>query len=97
MDLRDSAFFSALIGIALCGANVIIGVLIARYSFKKKFRKALSIVIGSMVARMAISLGIAGTLIAVAPIDVLAFSLAFGVGNFIFLFVEIVYFHLKMG
>jgi len=97
VDLRDSAFFSALIGIGLCAANVIIGVLIARYSFKKKFRKALSIVIGSMVARMALSLGTAGALIALAPIDVLAFSLAFGVGNFIFLFVEIIYFHIKMG
>lgn len=50
-----------------------------------------------MVARMALSLGTAGALIALAPIDVLAFSLAFGVGNFIFLFVEIIYFHIKMG
>lgn len=97
MDLRDSVFLSALIGIILCVTNVTIGVLIAQYSFKKKFRKALSIVMGSMVARMAVSLAAAGAIIALAPINVLAFSLAFGVGNFILLFVEIIYFHNKMG
>lgn len=52
---------------------------------------------GSMVARMAVSLAAAGAIIALAPINVLAFSLAFGVGNFILLFVEIIYFHNKMG
>ena len=96
MDLRESGIFSALIGLMLCAINVSAGWLIAHYSFKRKFEKAIGIVIGSMVARMAIMLAIAAYVIAAAQIDILAFSLAFGVGNFILLFVEILYFHFKV-
>lgn len=96
MDLRESGIFSALIGLMLCAINVFAGWLIAHYSFKRKFEKAIGIVIGSMVARMAIMLAIAAYVIAAAQIDILAFSLAFGVGNFILLFVEILYFHFKV-
>lgn len=97
MDLRESGIYSVLIGLLLCAINVLAGWVIAHYSFKRKFEKAIGIVMGSMVARMVIILGIAAYIIAAVPIDILAFSLAFGVGNFIFLFVEILYFHFKMG
>lgn len=90
-----SSLESVLLGTALCLVNIFLGWLVARYSFRKKFEKAIGLVIGSMAVRLFLSGAMVWFVLAEECVEPLGFVLSFAVGSFIFLFVEVLYFHFQ--
>lgn len=78
---------------AICLLNVLAGLSIARKTFHKRFEKFIGIVIGSMIVRIVISAILVWACISVLHVHILSFAISFCIGTFIYLFVEIFYFH----
>ena len=93
MDFSTSLWLSVGLAQAICIVNVLLGCLIARLTFHRKFEKFVGIVIGSMGARLIISAIIVWFCISVVRVNNVGFSISFCIGTFVFLFVEILYFH----
>jgi hypothetical protein len=93
VDNNPSDFYSAVLAQILCFLNAALGYIISVYAYGKKFEKFISIVMGSMFLRI-MAIGVfswwALTQYGVAALSY-SISLAFGV--FIYLFIEIFYFH----
>lgn len=93
MDFSKSLWLSVGLAQAICIVNVLLGCLIARLTFHRKFEKFVGIVIGSMAARLIMAAIIVWVCISILKVNNVGFSISFCIGTFIFLFVEILYFH----
>ena len=93
MDFSTSLWMSVGISQAICLLNVLAGLSIARKTFHKRFERFIGIVIGSMIVRIVISAILVWLCISILHVHVLSFAISFCIGTFIFLFVEIFYFH----
>lgn len=93
MDFSNSLWLSVGLAQAICLINVLLGCLIARLTFDRKFEKFIGIVIGSMAVRLILSAIVVWFCISVVKVHNVGFSISFCIGSFVFLFVEILYFH----
>lgn len=93
MDFSHSLWISVGISQAICLLNVLAGLSIARKTFHKRFEKFIGIVIGSMIVRIVITAILVWACISILHVHILSFAISFCIGTFIFLFVEIFYFH----
>jgi preprotein translocase subunit SecD len=93
VDFSNSLWLSVGLAQVICIINVLLGCLIARLTFHKKFEKFVGIIIGSMAARLVASAIVVWFCISVVKVHNIGFSISFCIGTFIFLFVEIFYFH----
>ncbi len=78
-------------GIALSLLNVVAGFRTAKYAFKHEVKKSISIVLGGMAIRIAVSVLIMAAMYAFTEVDRLPFTLAFVISYFVMLMFEIVY------
>jgi predicted permease len=93
VDTNPSVTFSAILAQIVCFLNAVGGYLIARYAFRKPFEKFVSIVLGSMFVRiMAVGL-ISWVALTMYNVESLSYSLSLAFGVFIYLFIEVFYFH----
>ncbi len=93
MDLQSSAWYSAVFAVVLCLVNVFVGYFVARFAIVKPWESFVGLVLGGMVARVAILGALVWYFVTQIGVHTLSFTMTLGVGSFLFIFVEIIYFH----
>jgi predicted permease len=88
-----SDLYAIILAQVVCFINALSGYLIARKAFTKPFEKFVSIVLGSMSFRIMLVGAISWWALAMLNVPQLAYSLSLAVGVFVYLFAEIMYFH----
>mgnify|MGYP003338584979 FL=1 len=88
-----SNLYAIILAQVVCFVNAFSGYVIARRAYQKPFEKFVSIVLGSMSLRIMIVGGISWWCLAIMGLPQLAYSLSLAIGVFVYLFVEIIYFH----
>lgn len=97
MDFTTSVWLSAAIAVVLCVVNVVVGYAVARYAFSKEWEAFVGLVVGGMAGRVAlVGVGV-WYCVSVLGVHLLSFSMTLGIGSFIFIFAEIIYFHILSG
>ncbi|MCE2756038.1 MAG: hypothetical protein LW818_08645 [Ignavibacteriae bacterium] len=88
-----SDLYAIILAQVVCLINALGGYLIARKAFMKSFEKFVSIVLGSMSLRIMLVGAFSWWALSMMNMPQLAYSLSLAIGVFIYLFVEIIYFH----
>ena len=88
-----SDLYAIILAQVVCFLNAFGGYLIARKAFTKPFEKFVSIVLGSMSLRIMLVGAISWIALSMMNVPQLAYSLSLAIGVFIYLFAEIMYFH----
>jgi len=88
-----SDLYAIILAQVVCFINAFGGYLIARKAFMKPFEKFVSIVLGSMSLRIMLVGAISWLALTTMNMPQLAYSLSLAIGVFVYLFAEIMYFH----
>lgn len=88
-----SDLYAIILAQVVCFINALGGYLIARKAYMKPFEKFVSIVLGSMSLRIMVVGAFSWWALLIVHIPQLAYVLSLAIGVFIYLFVEIMYFH----
>jgi predicted permease len=88
-----SDLYAIILAQVVCFINALGGYLIARKAFMKPFEKFVSIVLGSMSLRIMLVGAFSWWALSMMNMPQLAYSLSLAIGVFVYLFVEIMYFH----
>lgn len=88
-----SDLYAIILAQVVCFINALGGYLIARKAFMKPFEKFVSIVLGSMSLRIMLVGAISWLALTMMNMPQLAYSLSLAIGVFVYLFAEIMYFH----
>lgn len=97
MDLQSSAWLSAAVAAAFCLVNVLIGYSISRYAISKPWETFAGLIVGGMGGRVALLGAIIWYFLTKVGVHTLGFTMTLGIGSFIFIFAEIIYFHQLSG
>jgi len=88
-----SNLYAIILAQVVCFVNAFSGYVIARRAYQKPFEKFVSIVLGSMSFRIMIVGALSWWFLAIMGMPQLAYSLSLAIGVFVYLFAEIIYFH----
>ncbi len=88
-----SNLYAIILAQVVCFVNAFSGYVIARRAYQKPFEKFVSIVLGSMSFRIMIVGAVSWWCLSILGMPQLAYSLSLAIGVFVYLFAEIVYFH----
>lgn len=88
-----SDLYAIILAQVVCFINALSGYLIARKAYTKPFEKFVSIVLGSMSFRIMLVGAFSWIALSMMNVPQLAYSLSLAIGVFIYLFAEIMYFH----
>lgn len=88
-----SDLYAIILAQVVCFINALGGYLIARKAYMKPFEKFVSIVLGSMSLRIMLVGAFSWWALSMMNMPQLAYSLSLAIGVFIYLFLEIMYFH----
>lgn len=84
---------SILVAIAICAVNTAAGYAISKWAFGKELNTFLGIVFGSFGVRAIVVIALVWLCISVLKFHQVAFSITFAMSSFIFLMLEIFFFH----
>jgi len=88
-----SNLYAIILAQVVCFVNAFSGYVIARRAYQKPFEKFVSIVLGSMSFRIMIVGAVSWWSLSILGMPQLAYSLSLAIGVFVYLFAEIIYFH----
>lgn len=97
MDLQSSAWLSSAIALVLCVVNVVIGYVIARRAISKPWETFVGMILGGMAGRVALLGAAVWYFVTRVGVHTLGFTMTIGIGSFVFIFAEIIYFHILSG
>ncbi len=88
-----SNLYAIILAQVVCFVNAFTGYVIARSAYQKSFEKFVSIVLGSMSFRIMIVGAVSWWCLSILGMPQLPYTLSLAVGVFVYLFMEIIYFH----